>query len=148
MKKIIYLSSFLLFLSLACKDGDKNDQTSENDVDAARNFIQSALYGDYDKATGYMLQDSINLERMNDIRRVNLSPEEKRGLSSASINIHNVEKRNDSTTIVIYSNSFKKNWDTLKVVRDNGQWLVDFKYLFDRSSDTTIVMPEITDTLR
>ncbi len=43
---------------------------------------------------------------------------------------------NDSTTVVIYSNSFKNNWDTLKAVRQKGQWLVDFNYLFDHESDT------------
>lgn len=146
MKKILYISSFLLFSVLSCKNADQDAGSSENDVDAARNFIQSALEGNYDKATTYMLRDSVNMERMNDIKRVNLSPEEKRGLASASINIHNISRQDDSTTIVIYSNSFKNNWDTLKVIKDEGKWLVDFKYLFERPTDT---MPaQIKDTLR
>ena len=74
--------------------------------------------------------------RMNMIERVNLLPDEKKGLATASINIHNVSRVNDSTTVVIYSNSFKNNWDTLKAVRQKGQWLVDFNYLFDHESDT------------
>jgi len=95
-----------------------------------------------------MLSDSGNLEWMNAIRRNNLSKEERSGLSSASINIHNIARRNDSTTIVIYSNSFKNNWDTLKVVKREGKWLVDFKYLFEHSTDTLNVAPAINDTLR
>lgn len=133
MKKIF--PSLLLLLVLACNNSDKKLE-SENDVDAARNFINAALAGDYNKARTFMLRDSANEERMNLIERVNLLPEEKKGLAAATINIHSVKKLNDSATVVIYSNSFKNNWDTLKVVRDKGQWLVDFDYLFDHDSDT------------
>jgi hypothetical protein len=137
MKKIYYLSSFLLCCFFAC-NSNKEAPKAENDVDAIRNFIQFALYGDYDKAKTYMLPDSINKEQMNAIERVNLSPEEKNGLATASINIHNVNRVNDSTTIVIYSNSFKNNWDTLKAIKQKGEWLVDFKYLFNHDQDTLI----------
>ncbi len=136
MKKILILSSFLFFYAASCKNEDQKEAVSENDVDAARNFIQAALVGDYDKAKKFMLQDSINLDRMNMIQGAKLLPEEKKGLASASINIHNVERRNDSTTIIIYSNSYKKNWDTLRTLRTQGQWLVDFNYLFEHDLDT------------
>jgi len=136
MKKILTLSSFLLFCLYACKNEDKKPAEPESDVNVVTNFIQSALYGDYEKARTYMLPDSINQERMNMIERVNLLPEEKKGLASASIIVHNITRTNDSTTIVIYSNSFKNNRDTLKAVRLKGQWLVDFNYLFDHESDT------------
>jgi len=43
---------------------------------------------------------------------------------------------NDSTSIVIYSNSFKNNPDTLKVIKTGGKWLVDFKYLYLHDADT------------
>jgi hypothetical protein len=132
MKKIIPFA-FLFFIT-ACNDSDKSG--SENDVDAARNFINAALAGDYNKARSFMLRDSANEEHMNLIERVNLSPDEKKGLAGATINIHTIKKLNDSSTVVIYSNSFKNNWDTLKVVRNEGQWLVDFDYLFDHDSDT------------
>ena len=147
MKKIVYLSSFLLFYLGACTSADKEStKESENDVDAARNFIQAALLGDYDLAQSYMLQDSVNTERMNVIKRINLSKDEKAGLASASINIHDVTRRQDSTTIVIYSNSFKNNHDTLKVIKNEGKWLVDFKYLFEHAADSA--SKPVTDSLR
>jgi hypothetical protein len=136
MKKILYLSSFLLFCLYACKNEDKNEPTSENDVDAVRNFIQAALEGNYEKAKTFMIADSLSMERMSNIERVNLSTEEKKGLASASINVHDIARKNDSMTIVIYSNSFKNNRDTLRAVKLKGQWLVDFNYLFDHDSDT------------
>ncbi len=147
MKKILYISSLLLVVISACSNAD-DSADSENDVDAARNFIQSALYGDFEKASEYMLKDSVNVERMNNIKRLNLQPDEKKGLREASINIHNITRRNDSTTIVIYSNSFKNNWDTLKVVKDKGKWVVDFKYLFEHSQDSLAAPVLINDTLR
>ena len=148
MKKIFYLSSFLLFCFYACKnEGKQKTAQSENDVDAVRNFLQSALYGDYEKAKIYMLPDSANEERMNAVKRIKRSPEEQKGLAGASINIHTVNPVSDSTTIVIYSNSFKNNWDTLKIVKLKGQWLVDFKYLFEHDSDTLINPLNKNDTI-
>lgn len=142
MKKLVPLFSLLLLCLGACNNADRqNTGESENDVDAARNFIQSALAGDYEKARTYMLTDSTNQERMNAVERVNLSPEEKKGLAGASINIHDVSRPvKDSVTIVIYSNSFKNNRDTLKVLKQNGKWLVDFDYLFTHDTDS-LAMP-------
>ncbi len=149
MKKILIFTSFLLFCLGACKNQGKQEGKSENDLDAARNFIQAALYGKYDEAKIYMLRDSINEERMKLIERVKLSPDEKRGLAAASINIHDVTPVNDSTTVVIYSNSFKNDRDTLKVVKVKGQWLVDFNYLFDHDNDTLMKRPiNKTDSIK
>jgi hypothetical protein len=132
---------FLLFLS-ACgnEERDRSDatQTTESDVDAARNFIRTALDGRYDKLRPMVLQDSANLALIEITQMAyqsRMSPADKQGYRDASINIHNVETLNDSTTIVAYSNSYKKEKANLKVVRQAGAWLVDFKYSFP--ADTT-----------
>ena len=146
-----YAVLFIIFLSFlfACKDKERQAGKSENDIDAARNFIQSALYGDYTKARSYMLPDSVNEQRMNAIERVNLPPEEKKGLAGASIRILKVTNVvMDSVTVVIFSNSFKNNPDTLKVVKLNGQWLVDFKYLYDHDMDTLWNKPADKDSIK
>lgn len=144
MKAIKYLIPSLLFLLAACNNEEKKTTpNSENDVDAVRNFINAALKGDYDKVRTYMLKDSVNEEWMNQVERlsVHTSPEEKKGLASASIIVHERKPINDSTTIVIYSNSFKNNKDTLKVVRKDKDWLVDFSYLFNHSKDSIWQQP-------
>lgn len=140
MKQIL-ISSFLLFILNACNSKDRRPVESENDIDAARNFIQAGLDGDYNKARTYMLPDSANQGRMDIVERMRLSPDEKKGLAGATINIHNVTKQNDSTTIVIYSNSFKNNWDTLRIKKLDEKWLVDFNYLWDHDADTTVKAP-------
>lgn len=148
MKKKLIVYSLLTTALFACNNSDRDSSgKSENDVDAARNFIQAALNGDYRKARTYMLEDTANFERMNAVERVNLSPDEKKGLAAATINIHNVNKLNDSTTVVIYSNSFKNNWDTLKVVRIKDEWLVDFDYLFRRDIDSLGIPQVLKDSL-
>lgn len=141
MKKILYLSSFLLFYLLSCKNDDKEVPASENGVDAVRNFVQAALEGNYEKAKTFMVADSVNIDMMNAVERNNqrFSPEEKREYASASLRIQGVnEVIRDSITIVIYSNSYKNNKDTLRALRMNGKWLVDFKYLFNHDSDTLV----------
>jgi hypothetical protein len=139
----------ILFLSMivftACGDNDRNaNSDGQNDIDAARDFIRASLDGNFKKARLYMLPDSLNEERMHAIERVNLSQEEKKGLAAASINIHQVLPINDTATVVIYSNSFKNNRDTLRVIKESGKWLVDFNYLFDHDNDTTVHYPNTT----
>jgi len=130
-----YIFACLFFFAACASPADKEkEEASENDLDAARSFIQASLKGQYGKARDFMLQDSVNEQHMDAVSRVNLSSNEKQGLWDASINIHSRQLLNDSTSIIIFSNSFhKENRDTLKVLRIDGQWLVDFKYLFNQN---------------
>lgn len=131
MKKITWVIFILAFVNISCNSGG-GKEAAENDVDAARDFVDAALKGRYDRAADYMLHDSMNDERLDAVSRMKLSSEEKAGLWDASITIHSRKLINDSTSIIVYSNSYhKENKDTLKVVKKDGQWLVDFKYLFD-----------------
>ena len=137
MKSVLFLFSFLfLQFFYACNNSDKEQKeanTSENDVDAARNFIRAALDGQYSKARTFMLRDSLNTQLLDAFEtnyQQRMSKDDKRGYREASINMHNVRQLNDSVTIVNYSNSFKKKNDSLKIIHINNQWLVDFKYSF------------------
>ena len=128
-----------LLLLLACTE-KKTASLSENDLDAARNFIQAALSNDFKKASQYMLDDSVNRNYLEVTARSfdHLDPMAKEKYRGASIRIHQpVTYLNDSTTLVIYSNSYKNDPDTLRVCRVNNNWLVDLKYLFEQDSDTT-----------
>lgn len=134
---VILLLSFYCF---ACKNKDKQSgKKSENNIDAARNFIRAALDGRFNEARNYMLTDSVNINYMDVAERSYQKAEQstKDGYRAASINIVEVmEPVKDTVTIVIYSNSFKNDHDTLKVIKTDGQWLVDFKYLYEHEADT------------
>ena len=130
-------ASLLLLLScglIACGGSGRqsNSNSSDNDIDAARNFIQAALVGDFDRAKVFMVKDSVNNENINAIERLNerQGKEEKEKYQTASIRIHQNRNVNDSTSIIYYSNSYKNKIDSLKVIRVAGKWLVDFKYIF------------------
>ena len=124
----------LLVILISCNnDGEKNaPPTSENDMDAARNFIRAALDRKWNDARRFMLQDSSNLEILNSFEDFyqHEDREERRNYREASITTYDSRKVNDSTTIVNYSNSYKKKRDSIRIVRVNGQWLVDLKYSF------------------
>jgi len=127
----------LLFLLMACNP--ERETKSDNDMDAARNFLDAALKGDYKDASVYMLKDSANLEYLNVTKRSyqRLSPDERTKLKAASLRFFDTQQLNDSTTITIFANSYKNDKDTLRIVKTNGQWLVDLKYLFEHGMDTS-----------
>ena len=137
MKRFKLIAAPLLLLAIVgCNNNDKT--TSDNDVDAARNFIQSALNGDFDRAKTFMVNDSLNNQDLDNVVRLSerLSPEEKQKFKEASIRIHGVRPINDSTSMIVFSNSYKNKQDSLKVIRINNQWLVDFKYIFRHATDS------------
>lgn len=131
---VYFLAGGLLFG--ACNSEDRRDvsETADNDVDAARNFIQAALVGDFEKARTFMISDSTNLQNLGAIERLNerQSNEEKQKFQTASIRIHDKRNINDSTSIIQFSNSYKNKIDSLKVIRIEGKWLVDFKFIFNK----------------
>lgn len=98
-----------------------------------------------------MLTDSVNTNYMDVAERSYQHADKmiKDGYRTSSIRIYSpVTDVNDSTSIVIYSNSFKNDPDTLRVIRVKGQWLVDLKYLYEHDADTSVHKPIINDTLQ
>jgi hypothetical protein len=150
MKKILS-ASFLLFILAACNSNDRSDSgKAENDVVAASNFIRSALDGNFSQARQYMLQDTANLQFLDVAQRnYERAPAETiQSYKESSINIYEVKALNDSTTVVVYFNSFKKDHDTLKVLKVNDQWLVDLKYLYQHDMDSTRSIQSNIDTIK
>lgn len=146
MKKMLSLTPVLLLLLAACGNNeDKAPSTSDSHVDAVRNFVRASLDGKFAEARMYMISDSVNNNYMDVIERsyANMSQENKDGYRASSIQFPSpMITVNDSTSIVIYSNSFKNNPDTLKVVKSGGKWLVDFKYLYLHDADTLSGKPK------
>ena len=150
MKRNSFIFLFLLFSFYACNNDKQTAGKAENDIDAAREFIRSALDGKFNQARTYLLPDSSNIHYMDVAERNYQKADEdtKNGYHNASIRIYSpITHVNDSTTIIIYSNSFKNNPDTLKALRINGQWLIDLKYLYEHDMDTSHIFNN-RDTLK
>ena len=137
MKKLFPL---LLLLAAACTSEDKKapEEAPDDDLDAARTFIRANLDGRIEEARALLLEDSLNLQYFNAFERnyEKWDPETKRMYRESSINIHKHQMENDSTGILIYSNSYRNDHDTLRIVRKGDGWKVDLKYLFDHPADT------------
>ena len=134
MKKGMLILVTLLPLFWACNGGeDTVAEKGENDVDAARMFIRSALDGRWNDAKRLIVQDTFNIQHLdvaeqNYTKRMNVT--EQRGYREAQLRIHDTREEGDSVTIVTYSNTYKNKRDSVKVVKMGGQWLVDLKYSF------------------
>jgi hypothetical protein len=129
MKKIL-ISLLSLAAFCACNNSEQQAPNApENDLDAARIFIKDALEGKFEHAKQLMLRDSTNDQTMDVIERSyeHMSQADKVGYRNASIQIHDTKTIND-TTLVTYSNSYKNQNQNLKLVKVNGQWLVDLKF--------------------
>ena len=136
MKRLIPITG-LLFL-FACNDS----QTKEPEVQekpkewqtAANQFIRAALDGDYTKARTFLINDSTNKQTMDTYENFynnNRPPDQKKAFKEASIHfLKDTHQVNDSVTIVHYSNSYSNTPDSLKVIKINGQWLIDLNFRF------------------
>ena len=137
MQKILFYLAFIVLGLIACNNNDRSGTpgTSDSDIDAARNFIQAALVGDFETTKKFMVHDSLGHEDLNAIQRLNekLTKEEKQKYQEASIRIHQNRQLNDSTSMVYYSNSYRNQTDSLKVIKTDGKWLVDFKNFFHKT---------------
>jgi hypothetical protein len=150
MKKIVHLCLILSIFLYNCNTGNNTARQSENDIDAARNFIRAALDGDYENGRKMLVNDSTNFQYFTEYEKSysKMQEDEKKKYKEASINVHSISQVNDSTTVIIFSNSYKNDHDTLKLIKATGQWLVDLKYLFNHDMDTIQHIINKTDTLK
>ena len=122
----------LVFIIAACNTGNSY-RKAEDAQDAGREFIRASLNGDYDRARFYMLPDSVNELLLNkwkkDYHQLNETAREQ--YKDADILPINIQSLNDSVTSYTYANSYKKDTTTIRIIRKNGDWLVDFKEILN-----------------
>lgn len=126
------ISLFLIITLFSCQESEEFKQP-ENALDAGREFIQYSLQGKFTTANKYMLQDEENQYWLSkwSAEFNKITEQEKASYYKASINIAEVaDVVKDSVTVISFSNSYKKVPQKIKVIKKNGNWLVDFKYTF------------------
>lgn len=122
-----------MVMLISCNAG-KTFNKAEDAQDAGRQFIRASLDGDYEKARFYLLNDSVNLllisKWQHDFDQLDGNTRQQfRDASILPISIHEI---NDSVTSYSYSNSFRKDTTTVRIVRVNGEWLVDLKEILNQ----------------
>jgi hypothetical protein len=127
MKKVF---ACLLIAALASCQQSEEVKKAEDAQDAGRQFIRASLDGDYKKARFFLLKDTTNLmlfeKQQSNYKQ--LSDAQKNRYKSATIRPVAINDQNDSTTLYkYYHTSNPTDTTVLRIVRRNGEWLVDLK---------------------
>ncbi|UEG48695.1 hypothetical protein LK994_08605 [Ferruginibacter lapsinanis] len=131
MMNRLFSALFCLLLLYSCN----NKKTIPNtDMDVARTFIKDVLVNDLKEANTLVLKDETNKQYFDLFEKQyeSIGKEELENYKNADIIIKEITNVvADSITIINYSTSYKKEKNNkLKMVKVNGQWLVDLKYTF------------------
>lgn len=129
---IILSSTILLFV--ACSN-HRTFRKAEDAQDAGREFIRASLDGDYEKAQFYLWADTTNQMLLNKWKKDydQMDPGQQQHYKDADIMPISIVNKNDSVTIYTYANSYKKDTTTVKIVRVDGEWLVDLKEILNNN---------------
>ncbi len=130
MKHAFIIICVILFFTTSCSNDVNVDKSDP--LTSGRGFIEASLKGDYKVAEKYLLKDSTNMEYFQGLEDFNtkLDAETRRGYSEANIIVDSLIAKSDSVDILYYTNSFKNKPSKIKLVKQNKNWLVDFKYTF------------------
>ncbi len=122
------LFTFIAALTLiACSD---DFAPAENATDAAREFVDAALKGNYRKAYYYLLKDSTNEMMFETLKKSydEMDPKLRREYKEASIIVIERKEVNDSlSTFRYYPSSNPKDTTALRIMKSKGLWQVDLK---------------------
>ncbi len=120
---IKFLPFFLVFIS--CKQAKM--KPAEDALDAAREFKNSCLKGDFDRAKFYLIANEKNNINLEDVVKLYNSKdaEQQKELKEASIIITSNKEIAPSKFEIVLSNSYDKIADTISVIKENNFWLVD-----------------------
>ena len=131
MKKQFCILFTCLVILFSCNTEKKIPDT---DIGVATEFINDIHKGDFKTANQLLLNEDANkqyLDRYQDYFKGWPKERLEYFKNSDILIINEVTPVTDSVTIVNYSTNYKKEEkNKVKVVRVNGQWLVDFKYTF------------------
>jgi len=130
MNNIYSLCLLSIILVSSC---NTKREIPNTDIEVTRAFIKDILENNFKEATDFVLPEDTNEQYLSLFKKYfeSKSKEELEQYKNADIVINEINNVNDSVTIVNYSNTYKKNEkNKVKVVRKNGQWLVDLKYTF------------------
>ena len=124
MRRLIWITAILL---ISCNGKEQNYRKADDALDAGREYINACLQGDFSKAAFYTLPNDKNSAVLKVLEKTyrEKDKEGRQQFRTASININEVKELTDSSTQIIYSNSFDKQPHTLYVLKQKNTWLVD-----------------------
>ena len=130
MKRTLLL---IIIGCMALSSCNTEKKITNTDIEVARGFIKDSLDNNFKDAETYVLREETNQQYFELFKKEyeSKSKAELENYKNADIIINEISPVNDSVSIINYSNSIKKDKSNkLKMVRINGQWMVDLKYTF------------------
>ena len=128
-KVAIIISCILLFASCSSKK-----ELPNTDIEVAKTFVKYILENDFKEASTLVAKDAANddyLKQLEKSQQKKWSKEDAEQYKNADVIIYEVSNVSDSISIINYANSVKvQEKNKIKVVKINGQWMVDLKYTF------------------
>lgn len=129
-RRIGFIVCCILFFA-SCSSKKKLPNT---DIEVAKTFVKYVLENDFKEASTLVVKDAANdgfLKQLEKSQQEKWSKEEAVQYKNADVIIFEVSNVNDTISIINYANSYKvKEKSKVKVVKINGQWMVDLKYTF------------------
>lgn len=113
-------------LILSCNSSNSVPNT---DIEVARAFINDILHNDFSDAEKFILKEDTNKQYLDQFKEYAAKSKESENYKNADIIINEITPVNDSVSVINYSITKNKS-NKLKMVRVDGQWLVDLKYTF------------------
>jgi len=130
MKRTLLFGLICAITLSACNSKKK---VPNSDIGVAEAFIKDLLENNFKEAESFVLKEETNQQYFDLFKKEfeSKGAVELENYKKADIIINEISPVSDSVSIVNYSNSFKKDKSNkLKMVRVDGQWLVDLKYTF------------------
>ena len=128
--RIGFIVCCILFFA-SCSSKKKLPNT---DIEVAKTFVKYVLENDFKEASALVAKDAANdvfLKQLEKSQQEKWSQDEAVQYKNADVIIFEVSNVNDTISIINYANSYKvQEKNKVKVVKKNGQWMVDLKYTF------------------
>ena len=124
MKHLIPLLFLLLF---SCSDNEF--PKAENALDAAREFLDGTLKGNFRKSAAYLPQDDKHKDALESIKQKydSYNDQQRQDYRAASLIILKERPVAENESVIYYKNSFDGTADSIKVRNTQGTWLVDLE---------------------
>jgi len=129
LKVGLIISCILLFAGCSSKK-----ELPNTDIEVAKTFVKYVLENDFKEAATLVAKDAANddyLKQLEKSQQKKWSKEDAEQYKTADVIIYEVSNVSDTISIINYANSVKvQEKNKVKVVKINGQWMVDLKYTF------------------
>lgn len=124
----IFVNILIVFVFLSC-NSRSNYPVAENALDAAREYVDGTLKGEFKKSETYLLPTEANKQHLEKVKKnyYKFNDVQRQDYRGASIIIEKEITVLPDKSVIYFQNSFDKQKDSIVVVNNQGEWKVTFE---------------------